>query len=207
MRHLVRNPAFWYVGALAFMWPVQELLAPGPLDQLREWASTNLANLRLPPAGHPVAALVVSAFVTQASPWVWPPLALSTFAAVSALGARRAVALLATVHMGVSLVTEGMVWWRIRHGSLPGSEAHTLDTGPSYLVVAAMTVAVLCARPLWLRGVWLVLLALVAPRLLDGLGEGSFSAIGHLTAFTVALAAVCAHGYRRRRPSPTPATA
>ena len=207
MRHLVRNPAFWYVAALAVMWPVQELLAPGPLNTLREWASTNLANLRLPPAGHPVAALVVSAFVAQASAWVWPLLALSTFTAVSALGARRAVALLALVHVGVTLLTEGLVWWRIHHGSLPASEAHTLDTGPSYLVVAAMAVAVACARPLWLRGVWLVLLAVVAPHLLAGLSQGSFDAVGHLTAFSVSLVAVGAHGYRRRRLSPAPAPA
>lgn len=207
MRHLVRNPACWYVAALAVMWPVQELLAPGPLNTLREWASTNLANLRLPPAGHPLAALVVSAFVAQASAWVWPPLALSTFTAVSALGARRAVTLLALVHVGVTLMTEGMVWWRIHHGSLPASEVHTLDTGPSYLVVAAMTVAAGCARSWWLRVVWLALLVLVAPHLLDGLSEGSFDAVGHLTAFTLALAAVCAHRYRQLRMPPAPAPA
>ncbi|MFD9907142.1 rhomboid-like protein [Streptomyces sp. NPDC059063] len=199
-RDLARNPASWYVAALAVAVPVEGTLSPDRLDRLLAWSSTNLANLHPWPAGHPVEALVASAFVPQDSAWVWPLLALSTYAVVSLLGARRAVAVLALVHVGVTAVTETMVWWRIRHGSLPASDAHLLDTGPSYLVVAAMAVAVCCARAVWTRLLWLVLLGVAAPGLLDGIGDGDCSAVGHVLAFMTGLAVVWSH--RRRRTSP-----
>ncbi|OLE20540.1 MAG: hypothetical protein AUG49_24845 [Catenulispora sp. 13_1_20CM_3_70_7] len=133
---------------------------------------------------------MASAFIPQESAGVWPFFALSVFSVVAVLGARRAVLLLASVHIGVSAVTEGLVWWRIHHGSLPGSEAHTWDTGPSYLVVAALVVAIGCARPLWLRVVWAVALVGATPSLLEGIGDGDYTAIGHILSFSVGLAVV-----------------
>ncbi|MFL6114959.1 MAG: rhomboid-like protein, partial [Catenulispora sp.] len=146
---LLRNPASWYVLALAVAGQAEKRMSTDHLRRLMDWTSTNLANLR--PGGHPAEALVASAFVPQESAGVWPFFALSVFSVVAVMGAWRAVLLLASVHIGVSAVTEGLVWWRIHHGSLPGSDAHMWDTGPSYLVVAAMVVAIGCARPLWLR--------------------------------------------------------
>ncbi|WP_316528485.1 rhomboid-like protein [Kitasatospora brasiliensis] len=204
VRRLVRNPAAWYAAALALMWPVQELLSPDRLERLRQWASTDLDNLRPWPSGHPVEALVASAFVPQDSAPVWGVFALSAFTAVSVLGARRAVAVLAGVHAGVTVATQVAVRWRIDHGSLPAEAAHELDTGPSYLVVAAMAVAIGCGRPLWWRALWLVLLAVAAPGLLDGIEEGAVSAIGHLLSFVAGLAVVCA--LRWRAPSPVAST-
>ena len=188
MRALVKNPAAWYTAVLILAWPVESLLSTDHLDRLMEWSSTNLANLH--PSGHPLLALVVSAFVPQDSPGVWPVLALSLFTVMSTLGAWRGVAFLASVHIGVTLATEGLVWWRIHHGTLPLSEEHTLDTGPSYLVVAAMVVAIGRARPRWLRAVWAIALVLVAPSLLDGIDGGDYTAIGHVLAATSALAVV-----------------
>ncbi|MFE0178765.1 rhomboid-like protein [Streptomyces sp. NPDC059002] len=200
MHNLVRNPASWYVAALAVACPVEELLPPDRLDRLLQWSSTNLANLHLWPQGHPVEALVVSAFVPQDSVWIWPLLALSTYTVVSLLGAGRTVALLALVHVGVTAATETMVWWRIHHGSLPPSDAYLLDTGPSYLVVAAMAVAMCRARQVWIRLVWLVLLGVAAPGLLDGITDGDCSAIGHVLAFTAGLTVVWTHRQRRATP-------
>lgn len=188
IRSLLKNPASWYVVALSAAWGVEELLPPDRLNQLMAWSSTNLANLRLWPAGHPVEALVVSAFVPQASPWVWPLLALSCYTAVSALGTRRALLTLAGTHIGASAVTQALVWWRIHHGELPGSEAHGIDTGPSYVVVAAMAIAIVAARPVWLRAVWVVLLAVVTPSLLEGIGDAEPAPIGHLLSFATGLA-------------------
>ncbi|MEI5098509.1 hypothetical protein RB200_07290 [Streptomyces sp. PmtG] len=184
---------------------MEELLRPDELNRLLEWSSTNLANLRPWPDGHPVEALVVSAFVPQESPWIWPLLALSTYTVVSLLRARRAVAVLALVHVGVTAVTQAVVWWRIHHGSLPSSDTHLLDTGPSYLVVAAMAVAVRHARTVRLRAAWLVLLAVAAPGLVDGIGDGDASAIGHVIAFWAGLAVAWAS--RERRTPPAGATA
>ncbi|WP_052230285.1 rhomboid-like protein [Streptomyces sp. CT34] len=194
MRPLLKNPASWYVVALAVAWMVEALLPPDRLNQLMAWSSTNLANLHLWPAGHPVEALVVSAFVPQASPWLWPLFALSTYTAVSALGTRRALLTLAGTHIGASVVAQALVWWRIHHGELPGSESHGLDTGPSYVVVAAMTIAIVLARPVWLRAVWVVLLAVVTPALLEGIGDAEPAPIGHLLSCATGLtAALWAH--------------
>ncbi|MEE1825559.1 hypothetical protein PUR61_25725 [Streptomyces sp. BE20] len=201
IRRIVRNPGAWYVAALSVMCPVLVLLPPDRVLALREWASTNLANLHPWPSGHPVESLVVSAFVPQDSPWVWPVFALSVCTVVSALGARRAVVSLALAQVGATLLTEALVWWRIDHGALPASEAHTLDTGPSYVVVAAMTVAVLRARPVWWRAVWLVMLLVAAPALLDGLGEGAVAAVGHVLAFAAGLVIAAVHRFRHSPPA------
>lgn len=217
LRGLVRNPAFWYVAVLAAMWPALRLLPPERVLALREWPSTNLDNLRPRPSGHPVESLAVSAFVPQNTVWVWPAFALSVFAVVSVLGARCAVAALALARVTATGLTEALVWWRIEHGSLPAAEAHVLDTGPSYVVVAALAVAIGRARPVWSRAAWLVMLAVAAPDLLSGLGDGEVSAVGHVLAFTAGLAIAGAHRLglppvaRRpaapRRPGPGPVPA
>ncbi|WP_380281696.1 rhomboid-like protein [Kitasatospora purpeofusca] len=190
---LLRNPAFWYVTALTAMWPVLRLLPAERVRALREWASTDLGNLRLWPDGHPVESLVVSAFVPQDTVWVWPVFALSVFGVVGALGGRRAVAVLALAQVVATALTEGLVWWRIEHGALPTGAAHALDTGPSYVVVAALAVAACRARPVWSRAVWLVMLAVAAPNLLGGVADGEVAAVGHLVALLVGLAVAAAH--------------
>ena len=185
---LLRNPAFWYTLSLAVAAVVEEKISTDRLRRLMDWCSTNLANIR--PSGHPVEAFVASAFIPHESAGVWPFFALSLFSVVAVLGARRAVLLLGGVHIGVSTVTEGLVWWRIHHGTLPGSEAHMWDTGPSYLVVTALTVAIATARPVWLRVVWAVCLAGAAPSLLEGIDHADYTAIGHVLSFSIGLVAV-----------------
>ncbi|MFF2956568.1 rhomboid-like protein [Kitasatospora sp. NPDC057965] len=190
---LLRNPAFWYVSALAAMWPVLRLLPAERVLALREWASTDLDNLRPWPDGHPVGSLTVSAFVPQDTVWIWPVFALSVFAVVGALGGRRAVALLALVHVVATALTEGLVRWRIDHGALPPEAAHALDTGPSYVVVAALAVAACRARPVWSRALWLLMLAVAAPTLLGGVTDGEVAAVGHLVSLLAGLAVAVAH--------------
>lgn len=185
---LLRNPAFWYAAALAVAGLVESTISTAHMRQLMDWSSTNLDNLR--PGGHPLEAFVASAVIPQESAGVWPFFALSAFTAVSALGARKAVLLLGSVHIGVSVLTEGLVWWRIHHGSLPSSEAHDWDTGPSYLVVAALVIAIGCARRLWVRVLWAVALAVATPSLLEGIEGGDYTAIGHILSFSIGLAVV-----------------
>ncbi|GAA2018605.1 hypothetical protein GCM10009839_13500 [Catenulispora yoronensis] len=193
---LLRNPAFWYVATLAIVGKVEERISADRLQRLMGWASTNLDNLR--PAGHPAEAFVASAFVPQESAGVWPLFALSVFSVVAVLGARKAVMLLAAVHIGVSIVTEGLVWWRIHQGSLPSSEAHDWDTGPSYLVVAAMVVAIGCARQLWVRVLWAIALAGATPSLLQNIEDADYTAIGHILSFSIGLTVVIHMRYTRR---------
>lgn len=185
---LLRNPASWYAVALAIAAVVEERISVDRLRVLMDWCSTNLANIR--PSGHPIEAFVASAFIPQESAGVWPFFALSLFTVVAVLGARRAVLLLGGVHVGVSMATEGLVWWRIHHGTLPGSDAHMWDTGPSYLVVTALTFAIAFAKPLWLRLVWAVCLVGAAPSLLEGIDHADYTAIGHVLSFSIGLIVV-----------------
>ncbi len=195
IRRLPRNPAFWYVAALAAMWPVLRLLPPERVHALRAWVSTDLGNLRLWPDGHPIESLTLSAFVPQDTIWVWPVFALSLFAVVGALGARRAVASVALVHVAATVFTEGLVRWRIDHGSLPAEAAHAIDTGPSYVVVTALALAATRARPAWSRAVWLLMIAVAAPDLFGGLGDGETAAVGHLVSLLGGLAVAAAHRF------------
>ncbi|MFB6887849.1 rhomboid-like protein [Kitasatospora sp. NPDC056327] len=192
-RRLLRDPAFWYVTVLASMWPLLTLLPAERVAALRAWASTDLGNLRPWPDGHPVESLVVSAFVPQDTIWVWPVFALSVFAVVGALGGRRAVAVLAGVQVLATVITEGLVRWRIEHGALPPEAAHYVDTGPSYVVVAALAVAIGRARPVWSRAVWLAMLAVAAPSLFGGVADGEVAAVGHLISLVAGLAVAAAH--------------
>ena len=185
---LLRNPAFWYAMSLTVAAVVEDTISPAQLRRLMDWCSTNLANIR--PSGHPVEAFVASAFIPQESAGVWPFFALSLFTVAAVLGARRTVLLLGGVHIGVSMVTEGLVWWRIHHGTLPWSDAHMWDTGPSYLVVTALTIAIAVARPLWLRVVWALCLAGAAPSLLEGIDHADYTAIGHVLSFSIGLIVV-----------------
>ncbi|MGW2254209.1 rhomboid-like protein [Kitasatospora sp. NPDC001660] len=201
---LVRNPAAWYAVLLAAGVAVTHALPVDDAEQLRAWASTNLANLRPWPVGHPVEALAVSAFVPQGDGWAWPLLALAGLTVVAVLGRLRGVLVLALAHVGATAVTEGMVWWHIQHGSLLPDAAYEVDTGPSFVVVAAMVIAVGCARPLWWRAVWLALLAASAPDLLDGLRDGDVSAVGHVLSALAGLAVVLTHHRSLRRRPRTP---
>ena len=84
------------------------------------------------------------------------------------------------------------------------------DTGPSYLVVTALTVAIAFARPLWLRVVWAVCLAGAAPSLLQGIDHADYTAIGHVLSFSVGLIVVLrlrhAHGDLKVEVIPEPTT-
>ena len=185
---LLRDPAFWYAVSLTVAAVVEHTISADRLRRLMDWCSTNLANIR--PGGHPVEAFVASAFIPQESAGVWPFFALSLFSVVAVLGARRTVLVLGGVHIGVSMITEGLVWWRIHHGTLPSSDAHMWDTGPSYLVVTALTIAIATARPLWLRVVWAVCLAGATPSLLQGIDHADYTAIGHVLSFSVGIVVV-----------------
>ena len=102
------------------------------------WASTSVANLE----HEPVGPLVVSAFIAPGYLLLWPVLAaLALFGANRALGnARMALVCVAGQVIG-SLVSEGIVGYRVDAGQLPVTDRHLVDIGPSYVVVAAIVIA------------------------------------------------------------------
>jgi hypothetical protein len=137
----------------------------------------------------------VSAFVTGGGAWgvvAWlPMIALGMFGANRAVGGWRTVLVCAAGHVVGTLVSEGIVAWRVASGALPASYRHLTDVGPSYVVVSAIVVALLCAPVAWrvLAAADLLLLVFAA-RIFEGLSELDVSAVGHLTAIITAAAIV-----------------
>ena len=166
------------------------------------WLSTNVDNL-----GHdPELTLVVSAFFPPESLLAWPVLvAMALFGANHVLGNWRTLAVCGTAQLAGTLVSEGIVAYRVHIGALPDAQRHLLDIGPSYVVVAAIAVAVLYGP--WLaRALALADLAILvfAGHIFAGLSHLQVSAVGHLTALLTgaALGGVLTWRWRgRRRPA------
>ncbi|MGH3399553.1 MAG: rhomboid-like protein [Streptosporangiaceae bacterium] len=162
------------------------------------WASTNVHNLHQDPVG----CLVASAFFPSGSVGAWPLLiALALFGANRALGNWRTVVVCGAGHVIGTLVSEGIVGSRVSHGALPPADRFIIDVGPSYVVVAAIAVALLYGG--WLaRAAALIDLAVLtfAGDIFSGLGQLEVAAVGHTTAIaTGAIAGSLAVWQRRAR--------
>jgi hypothetical protein len=155
--------------------------------RLIAWASTNVANLE----HEPVGPLLVSAFVTSGFFAAWPALiAPAVFGANRVLGNTRTALVCLAGHVIGSLVSEGILAYRIDAGQLSAAHRHISDVGPSYVVLSAIVIALAC-------GGWLVrtlaavdLVVLVFPgQIFGGLSQLDVAAVGHLTAALTAAAA------------------
>jgi hypothetical protein len=175
--------AWVYLGCFIVAEVIYALLSPQDQAALVSWASTSVHNLHHDPVG----SLVVSAFVTQGFPLAWPVLiALALFGANGALGNWRVAVTCAAGHVIGTMVSEGILWYRILHGTMPGSDRLILDVGPSYVVVTAIAVALI-----W--GSWLarctaataLVILIVIGQIFSGLSQLSVSAVGHATALFV----------------------
>jgi hypothetical protein len=170
-----------------------------PHDQAAfvSWASTSVHNLRYDPVG----SLVVSAFVTQGFQAAWPVLiALAMFGANRVLGNWRTVAVCAAGQVIGTLVSEGIVAYRVSQGLLPGADRNLIDVGPSYVVVSAIAVAVLYGS--WpARAAAALDLALLVGvgNIFGGLSTLNVTAVGHATALAVGVAGGSALAWMRRR--------
>lgn len=166
------------------------------------WASTNVVNLHHDPVG----SLAASAFIAPAFATSWPFLiALALFGANRALGNWRTAVVCGAGHVLGTLVSEGIVDYRVTHGALPASATRILDVGPSYIVVAAIAVAVLYGS--WPARVAAVLdfaILVVAGSIFGGLTKLDVAAVGHVTAIMVAVAAGSLLAWQRRRSSQPP---
>jgi hypothetical protein len=152
---------------------------------LELWASTNVANLH----HHPFAALVLSAFLPPESLLAWPLLiALAMFGANKAVGNARLALICAAGHVIGTLVSEGIVAYRIDHGTRPASWAHIIDIGPSYVVVSAIVAAVIFGSwPARIAALADFALLVFVGQIFSGLGQLRVAPVGHLTAMIVAV--------------------
>ncbi len=144
------------------------------------WASTNVVNLHHDPVG----SLVASVFITPGFAVAWLALiALAMFGANQVLGNWRTLLVCGTGHVLGTLVSEGIVAYRIAHGLLPASNAHILDVGPSYIVVSAITVAALYgSRPARVAAAIGFAALVFGGQIFSGLSTLQVAAVGHTVA-------------------------
>jgi hypothetical protein len=189
VRALLRHYGFAtaYLAGVVAAGLAYTLLDPDAQARLIAWASTNVANLEQEPVG----PLLVSAFVTSGFFLAWPALiAPAVFGANRALGNTRTALVCLAGHVIGSLVSEGILAYRIDAGQLSAANRHISDVGPSYVVLSAIVIALIC-------GGWLVrtlaavdLAVLVFPgQIFGGLSQLDVTAVGHLTAALTAAAA------------------
>ena len=203
----VRYAVAWsYLAAVSVAEVTYALLPDHDQAALLQWASTNVHNLQHDPVG----CMIVSAFFPQGSASAWPALiALALFGANRALGNRRTAAVCAAGHVIGTLVSEGILDFRVMHGALPESSRYVIDVGPSYVVVAAIAAAILYGGWRARAAAVLDLAVLVfAGGIFSGLGNLNVAAVGHVTALAVgALGATLAVWSLRRRRHAAPAAA
>ena len=179
--------AWLYLAGFVLAEVIYAGLPPRGQAALTAWASTNVHNL----SHDPVGSLVVSAFVTGESATAWPAaIALAMFGANRVLGNWRTVLVCAAGHVIGTLVSEGIVGYRLSRGLLPAPDRYLIDVGPSYVVVSAIVVALLYGS--WLARVAAALdlaLLVLAGNIFGGLSQLSVPAVGHVTAIIVAAVA------------------
>jgi hypothetical protein len=146
-----------------------------------DWASTDLVNL----GRHWMGSLVVSALVDDSDVLAWIALSLIGLAAAGhTLGNLRCAVLVTVAHVIGTVVSEGILAQQIASGAAPASERVSLDLGPSYVVVAALTVAIAYGRwPARIAGG--LAFIVLAPHLFGGLSHLEVAPVGHCCAIAV----------------------
>jgi hypothetical protein len=170
---------------------------------VRQWASTTVVNLH----HDPVSSLAASAFIPSSFAATWPVLiALALFGANRALGNWRTAVVCVTGHVVGTLVSEGIVGYRVAHGLLPVSATRILDVGPSYIVVSAIAVAVLYGS--WPARVAATLdfaALVIVGNIFGALSKLDVAAVGHATAIAVSVLVGSLLAWQLRRgPRPDP---
>jgi hypothetical protein len=180
----IRYAASWvFLDLVCLAEIVYVLLPPHARAALLSWASTSVHNLQHDPVG----CIVVSALFPTGFLLAWPVLiALGMFGANRVLGNWRLVLTCAAGHIVGTLVSEGIVAYRVDHGTLPAADRYLIDVGPSYVLVSAVAVGLLYGN--WLiRAAAALDLALMifVGQIFAGLTSLQVAAVGHLTALLV----------------------
>src|SRR3569833_2568026 len=113
-----------------------------PSDQRSFIASTatNLVNLRTDPVG----TLIASAFVSEATPWMWIGFAIvGLFPLVHRFGNLRALLLVFAAQVIGTLVSEGVLAWRISTGEAPNTQQNHNKNKPTNVIASALIATIL----------------------------------------------------------------
>jgi hypothetical protein len=154
---------------------------------------------------NPVGCLIASAFVAGTALSAWPVLiALAMFGANAVLGNWRTAVTCAAGQVIGTLVSEGILAYRIAHGTMPAADRYILDIGPSYVVVTALAVALIWGRWLARAAAATALASLIfVGQIFSGLSQLMVTPVGHATAlFAGATLGSLLAWQRRRRKCP-----
>jgi hypothetical protein len=172
--------AWLYLAAVCAAEISYSLLSGHDRAAVLRWASTSVHNLE----HHPAGCLIFSAFFSTGFLSTWPILiALALFGANHILGNLRTLLTCAAGQVVGTLVSEGIVAYRVAHGALPPADRYLIDVGPSYIVVAAIAAGLLLGG--WLIRAAAVLdfaLLIFVGQIFAGLSHLDVAAVGHLTA-------------------------
>lgn len=183
---LTRYAAAWaYFAGFVVAESVYATLSPHDRSVVVAWASTNVVNLR----HNPLGTLVASAFFSTSLTAAWPvAIAFALFGANHVLGNWRTVVLCAAGQVLGTLVSEGIVDYRVTHHLLPTSDAHIVDVGPSYVVVSVLAVAALYgSRAARIAAAADLVVLIFGSRIFSGLSHLDVAAVGHATAMAVSI--------------------
>lgn len=145
--------------------------------------STNLHHLR----EDPWRVLVTSAFWLAGGPWASYLLLYNIFhvPAERWLGTLRWAAVCVIAHVGATYLSEGVLYWAIRHGDAPASSVNTLDVGVSYALAGVTAVLVYRIAPPWR---YLYAAGVVVFFLVPVVTNRTFTDVGHLSAALIGFA-------------------
>jgi hypothetical protein len=173
--------AWLFLGIYSLFAVIYVFLPARGQAELIAWSSTNLVNLR----HNPLGSLVASAFIPGDPAITWVVLgAAGLFTVNRLLGNVRTAVLLVAGHVAGTLVSEGIVDYRVSHAILPTSARTIVDVGPSYVIVCALVAATLYGSRIrrlaaLAAGVGLAVLAFDIFR---GITQLQVPAVGHVTA-------------------------
>lgn len=158
-------------------------LSPDQAEILLGNRSTNLHHLR----EDPVHVLIASAFWLAGGGWFGYAVSYTVFHAQAErwLGTLRWLAVVVIAHVGATYLSEGVLYWAIRHGHAPESAVNTLDYGVSYALAGVVAVLVYRIATPWRYGYLLGVLVFYA---IPVFTNRTFTDIGHFSAVLLGLA-------------------
>jgi hypothetical protein len=145
--------------------------------------STNLHNLRVAP----IRVLLSSAFWVGGDSWLGYFVLYNAFhvPAERWLGTRRWLAIVVIAHVGATYISQGALYWAIRHGFAPHRDVYTLDYGVSYALAGVVAVLTYRLAPPWR---YAYVAALVLYCVIGVVRLRDFTSLGHLSAALIGLA-------------------
>ena len=172
----------WLLALLASTLVIDHI-DPGTRDEFLRQRSTNLHEL----ATRPVRVLFASAFWLDGGGWLGYVLLYNIFQVPAErwLGTLRWLGVVAVAHVGATYLSEGVLYWAIRHGRAPASAVNTLDVGVSYALAGVQAVLFYRIAKPWCYLYLAAVLLWYGSAMVHG---RSFTDVGHLSAALLGLA-------------------